>query len=344
MTSRNPISPRNRGVLGERLPLDDVDDPSSWYDRDVENREPSSVVLEATAARCSPNRHQVLGSKHIRRPRNGKPEKNYVAPFAGAGEHHDGGHRGPAVCAPMRKLENTAQERVPVPWGIVQRTARLLVVTVVREGPRFPINRIRPIRIAHRRRQDDEFQSLERASIPETAHVAHAEQPGERVVASVTGAPPLVHRVDDQVAQVMFVESKRLHARGSGLLFRFSDARERCILYQYGYNPASLPRRATKGSATRGEGLDARAFGDAHAKNRLARKLNEIIDTQGLNQGEVAQLLRMPQPKVSAIRNYKLRGISLQRLMLALTALGQHVEIVVTPSTHLSPPRINVAA
>jgi len=52
----------------------------------------------------------------------------------------------------------------------------------------------------------------------------------------------------------------------------------------------------------------------------------------------------MPQPKVSAIRNYKLRGISLERLMQALTALGQHVEIVVSPSNRTAPARINVAA
>lgn len=120
--------------------------------------------------------------------------------------------------------------------------------------------------------------------------------------------------------------------------------RKHCILYQYRYNRVSLARTTSRKSGTRRERSDADAFGDAHAKHPLARKLNEIIDTQGLNQGEVAQLLRMPQPKVSAIRNYKLRGISLQRLMLALTALGQRVEIVVTPSSHAAPPRINVAA
>jgi predicted XRE-type DNA-binding protein len=55
-------------------------------------------------------------------------------------------------------------------------------------------------------------------------------------------------------------------------------------------------------------------------------------------------MLGMPQPKVSAIQNYKLRGISLERLMQALTALGQRVEIVVSPSSRKSPPRIDVAA
>jgi hypothetical protein len=47
---------------------------------------------------------------------------------------------------------------------------------------------------------------------------------------------------------------------------------------------------------------------------------------------------------VSAIRNYRLRGISLERLMKALTALGQHVEIVITPSSKRAPARIDVAA
>jgi predicted XRE-type DNA-binding protein len=52
----------------------------------------------------------------------------------------------------------------------------------------------------------------------------------------------------------------------------------------------------------------------------------------------------MPQPKISAIRNYKLRGISLERLMQSLTVLGQHVRIVVSPSKGRSTARIDVAA
>ncbi len=80
------------------------------------------------------------------------------------------------------------------------------------------------------------------------------------------------------------------------------------------------------------------------AKAILAKKINDILASRGLIQAEAAALLGMPQPKVSAIRNYKLRGISLERLMQALTALGQHVEIVVSPSTKQVPPRIDVAA
>lgn len=80
------------------------------------------------------------------------------------------------------------------------------------------------------------------------------------------------------------------------------------------------------------------------AKAVLAKKINDIVLSRSLTQLEAAELLGMPQPKVSAIRNYKLRGISLERLMQALTALGQHIEIVVSPSNRTAPARINVAA
>ena len=80
------------------------------------------------------------------------------------------------------------------------------------------------------------------------------------------------------------------------------------------------------------------------AKTILAKKINDILDDRGLTQLKAAKLLGMPQPKVSAVRTYKLRGISLERLMQALTALGQHVEIVVSPSNSRTPARIDVAA
>jgi len=80
------------------------------------------------------------------------------------------------------------------------------------------------------------------------------------------------------------------------------------------------------------------------AKTILAKKINDIVESRGLTQLDAAELLGMPQPKVSAIRNYKLRGISLERLMQALTALGQHVLIVVRPSNSRKPARIDVAA
>ena len=88
-------------------------------------------------------------------------------------------------------------------------------------------------------------------------------------------------------------------------------------------------------------------FADAEelsAKTILAKRLNEILAARRLSQSKAATLLGMPQPKVSAIRNYKLRGVSIERLMLALTALGQNVEITVRPCRRESAARIKVAA
>lgn len=80
------------------------------------------------------------------------------------------------------------------------------------------------------------------------------------------------------------------------------------------------------------------------AKATLALKINELVSERGLSQMEAAGIIGMPQPKISQIRNYKLRNISLERLMLALTALGQNVKIVVSPSSARVSPRISVAA
>jgi predicted XRE-type DNA-binding protein len=84
--------------------------------------------------------------------------------------------------------------------------------------------------------------------------------------------------------------------------------------------------------------------GELSAKAELAMKLNALLDSKRLSQAKAAEILCMPQPKISAIRNYKLQGISLARLMHALTVLGQSVRIVVRPSKKRAEARINVAA
>ncbi len=68
------------------------------------------------------------------------------------------------------------------------------------------------------------------------------------------------------------------------------------------------------------------------AKATLALKLNRILEERKLTQVEAAELLGMPQSKVSQIKNYKLQNISLERLMQALVALDQRVEILVRAS------------
>lgn len=91
-------------------------------------------------------------------------------------------------------------------------------------------------------------------------------------------------------------------------------------------------------------------FADAEERQiklRLAFALNGIIDERKLTpaappsakregparqrqkSAAAAAKLGLNQPKVSALRNYKLDGFSVERLMTLLTALDRDVEIVI---------------
>jgi predicted XRE-type DNA-binding protein len=65
------------------------------------------------------------------------------------------------------------------------------------------------------------------------------------------------------------------------------------------------------------------------AKLRLAYTLNQLLDGLKLSQAEAAKVLGVSQPKVSALRNYRLAGFSVERLMNLLIALDQDVDIVI---------------
>src|SRR5215471_2489071 len=75
--------------------------------------------------------------------------------------------------------------------------------------------------------------------------------------------------------------------------------------------------------------LVTRGTGNVFADLRLAYALNQELDDRKLSQTEVAKVLGVTQPKVSALRNYKLAGFSVERLMNMLTAVDQDVDIVI---------------
>jgi predicted XRE-type DNA-binding protein len=64
-------------------------------------------------------------------------------------------------------------------------------------------------------------------------------------------------------------------------------------------------------------------------KIRLAVAINRQLVERGLSQVDAAALLGINQPKVSALRNFKVEGFSVERLMTFLTALGSDIDIVV---------------
>ena len=65
------------------------------------------------------------------------------------------------------------------------------------------------------------------------------------------------------------------------------------------------------------------------AKARLASMIYDIISERGLTQVEAAKILGINQPKVSALRNGRLAGFSLERLFSLLRKLDRDIEIVV---------------
>jgi predicted XRE-type DNA-binding protein len=84
---------------------------------------------------------------------------------------------------------------------------------------------------------------------------------------------------------------------------------------------------------------------ERQAKLRLAYTLNQVLDQRKLTQAEAARVLGIGQPRVSALRRYKLAGFSVERLMTLLTAVDQDVEIVIRrkPKTRRA-ARISVVA
>lgn len=75
---------------------------------------------------------------------------------------------------------------------------------------------------------------------------------------------------------------------------------------------------------------------ERQTKTRLALAVNELLKARKLKQREIALLLSIPQPKVSALKNYRLDVFSVERLMEFLTALNQDVEILIRPSVSKS--------
>ena len=68
---------------------------------------------------------------------------------------------------------------------------------------------------------------------------------------------------------------------------------------------------------------------ERQARLRLAYVVNQELEARKISQADAAKVLGVTQPKISALRHYKLAGFSVERLMNLLTALDQDVEIVI---------------
>ena len=83
---------------------------------------------------------------------------------------------------------------------------------------------------------------------------------------------------------------------------------------------------------------------DLLAKADLAAKIIAEIQRRRLTQGQAAAILGIDQPKVSALKQGKLTGFSIERLLRLLLLLGLDIEIKVRGRPNLrSAPKLRVA-
>lgn len=71
---------------------------------------------------------------------------------------------------------------------------------------------------------------------------------------------------------------------------------------------------------------------DLVVRAELMRKIAEIIDDRRLTQTRAGELLGMDQPRVSALLRGKITKFSTDRLLRALSDLGQDVELRIVPA------------
>jgi predicted XRE-type DNA-binding protein len=83
---------------------------------------------------------------------------------------------------------------------------------------------------------------------------------------------------------------------------------------------------------------------DLLAKAELAAKIIAEIQRRRLTQSRAAAVLGIDQPKISALKQGKLSGFSVERLMRFLLLLGRDIEITVKEkSNSRSTARLRVA-
>ena len=102
--------------------------------------------------------------------------------------------------------------------------------------------------------------------------------------------------------------------------------------------PTAKKTKVTVGSGNVFADLNLPNAEERMTKLRLFVAINKIIESRKLTQKAAAKALKINQPKVSALLNYKLEGFSVERLMHFVTALEHDVVIEIRPRTQKKRP------
>ncbi len=84
-----------------------------------------------------------------------------------------------------------------------------------------------------------------------------------------------------------------------------------------------------KGSANIFEDLGLPDAAEMQVKATLAAKIGEILKQRHLTQFQAAEILGMPQPKLSNMLRGQSRGISEAKMLECMNRLGRDVQMVV---------------
>ena len=66
-------------------------------------------------------------------------------------------------------------------------------------------------------------------------------------------------------------------------------------------------------------------------KAQLAASIKDILNTRNLTQAQAAEMLGLPQPKLSRLLHGHFRGVSEAKMMDCIARLGRDVRIVIGP-------------
>lgn len=104
-----------------------------------------------------------------------------------------------------------------------------------------------------------------------------------------------------------------------------------------------MDEKIEKGSGNIFEDLGLKDSWQTLAKADLLYQITKIIEKRKLKQKEIADLLKIDQPKVSALMNGKIYGFSLERLFGFLFKLDRSITILIQKQDHSGQPTPHVA-
>jgi len=93
------------------------------------------------------------------------------------------------------------------------------------------------------------------------------------------------------------------------------------------YRSAERREPVTRGTGNVFADLGFSDAAERQARLRLAYSVNRVLEARKPSEANAANVLGITQPRVSALRHYKLASFSIESLINLLTALDQDVEI-----------------